>query len=203
MKADKRKKMLLLRAKRLFARRGYYQTQISDIVKDANVARGTLYQYFKNKDDIFITLLENAYDEWHTSAEKEMGTVDVRAMPPREYVEFRLRNTLAFYAKDPDMTNIMLRMGVGLPRALVTVIDRLDKEIIDEISAEIGWAMKRGLVRKDVDIELAANLFYGVIMRVAYYYFVKKKTRNKPEEMDALVDEVMDMCAPGLLIEPL
>jgi len=203
MKADKRKKMLLSRAKKLFSKRGYYQTQISDIVKEANIARGTLYQYFRNKDDIFITLLQSAYDEWQASVAKEMETLDVRALSPTEYVQFRLRNTLSFYAKDPELSNIMLRMGIGLPKNLVAVIDRLDREIIEEMSAEIGWAVKRGLVRKDVDIELAANLFYGVIMRVAYYYFVKKKTRNKPEEIDALVDEVLEMCGPGVLLEPL
>ena len=49
MKADERRQMLLDRAKKLFSQRGYYETQISDIIKNAKIARGTLYQYFKDR----------------------------------------------------------------------------------------------------------------------------------------------------------
>ena len=57
MDSEQRKKQILQCAKKLFAAKGYYQTQISDIQNAAGVARGTIYQYFKNKDDIFLTLL--------------------------------------------------------------------------------------------------------------------------------------------------
>jgi AcrR family transcriptional regulator len=63
MDADQRKRQILECAKKLFAQKGYYQTQISDIQQAAGVARGTIYQYFKNKDDIFMTILENLHLE--------------------------------------------------------------------------------------------------------------------------------------------
>jgi len=192
--------MLLARAKRLFSKRGYYQTQISDIVKNAKIARGTVYQYFKNKDDIFITLLQTAYEEWQETIAKEMEGVEVANRPPREYVKFRIRNSLSYFAKDPELSNLILRMGHGLPANLVRVIDRLDKEIISQISAEIRWGVKHHMLRKDLNIELAANVVHGAIIRVAYHYFVKKKERNKPEDMDGLADEILDMLAPGMFL---
>ncbi len=63
MDSEQRKKQILECAKKLFAKKGYYQTQISDIQHEAGVARGTIYQYFKNKDDIFKTLLENLHTQ--------------------------------------------------------------------------------------------------------------------------------------------
>lgn len=200
MKGDERRNMLLARAKKLFSRRGYYQTQISDIVKNAKIARGTVYQYFKNKDDIFTSLLQTAYEEWQASISKEMEGVDLSLLPPREYVKFRIRNSLSYFAKDPELSNLILRMGHGLPANLVQVIDRLDKEIINQMSAEIGWGVKNHVLREDLDIELAANVVHGAIVRVAYHYFVKKKARNKPEEIDALVDEIFDILAPGMFL---
>jgi AcrR family transcriptional regulator len=200
MKGDDRRAMLLARAKRLFSKRGYYQTQISDIVKNAKIARGTVYQYFKNKDDIFTTLLQTAYDEWQTSIAKEMEGIDISSLPPRDYVKFRIRNSLSYFAKDPELSNLVLRMGHGLPPNLVRVIDRLDKEIISQISAEIRWGVKNRVLRKDLDIELAANVVHGAIIRVAYHYFVKKKVRNKPKEIDALVDQIFDIIAPGMFL---
>ena len=192
--------MLLDRAKKLFSKRGYYQTQISDIIKNEKIARGTLYQYFKNKDDIFTTLLQTAYDEWQATIAEEMEGVDLATLSPREYVRFRIRNSLAYFAKDPELTNLVLRIGYGLPPKLVQVIDHMDKEIIDQMSAEIGWGVKHGVLRKDLDVELAANLVHGAVTRIAYQYFVKKKMRTEPEEIDGLVEEVFDIVAPGMFI---
>ena len=200
MKADERRQMLLDRAKKLFSQSGYYETQISDIIKNAKISRGTVYQYFKNKDDIFSTLLQTAYDEWLATIAEEMKGVDLASLPPKDYLKFRIRNSLAYFAKDPELTNLVLKMGYGLPAKLVRVLDRMDKEIIDQMGAELGWAVKHGVLRKDLDVELSANLIHGAVTRIAYHYFVKKTTRNDPEEIDALVEEVFDIIAPGIFI---
>ena len=57
--ADARRAQLLDAAKRVFARRGYRAANIADICKEANVARGTIYQYFQNKRDVLIALLDD------------------------------------------------------------------------------------------------------------------------------------------------
>jgi AcrR family transcriptional regulator len=200
MKGDERRQMLLGRAKKLFSQRGYYETQISDIIKNAKIARGTLYQYFKNKDDIFGTLLKTAYDEWQATIAEEMKGVDLASLPPKDYLKFRIRNSLTYFAKDPELTSLVLKMGYGLPAKLVRVLDRMDREIIDQMGAELGWAVKHGVLRKDLDIDLTANLIQGAVSRIAYQYFVKKKRRSEPEEIDALVEEIFDIVAPGIFI---
>ena len=192
--------MLLDRAKKLFSQRGYYQTQISDIIKNAKIARGTVYQYFKNKDDIFSSLLQTAYDEWQATIAEEMKGVDLTSLPPRDYLKFRIKNSLTYFAKDPELTTVVLKMGYGLPAKLVRMLDRMDKEIIEQMGAELGWAVKHGVLRKDLDVELAANLLQGAVSRIAYHYFVKKKVRNDPEGIDALVEEIFDMIAPGMFM---
>ena len=57
--ADARRAQLLATAKQLFARRGYPGVNIADICKEARVARGTIYQYFGNKRDLLIALLDD------------------------------------------------------------------------------------------------------------------------------------------------
>ncbi|MBP6990291.1 MAG: TetR/AcrR family transcriptional regulator [Spirochaetes bacterium] len=57
-KGEKTRDRLLKCAEKAFSKKGYYETQVSDIVKLAHVAKGTIYQYFKNKEEIFSTLLE-------------------------------------------------------------------------------------------------------------------------------------------------
>ena len=63
-KGEIRKNQILECAQQLFSEKGYYETQVADIVKLAHIAKGTIYQYFKSKEELFATLLEKFMDEW-------------------------------------------------------------------------------------------------------------------------------------------
>src|SRR5436309_6049817 len=54
---DKRERILSA-AERIFARHGFFAAKVSDVAKEAGVADGTIYLYFKNKDDLLISLFE-------------------------------------------------------------------------------------------------------------------------------------------------
>ncbi|MGM0577029.1 MAG: TetR/AcrR family transcriptional regulator [Myxococcota bacterium] len=59
---DKRRKILDA-AVRVFARSGYYSSKVSDIARDAGVADGTIYLYFKNKEDLLIQVFLDTMDQ--------------------------------------------------------------------------------------------------------------------------------------------
>jgi TetR/AcrR family transcriptional regulator, fatty acid metabolism regulator protein len=56
-RSDKRER-ILASAEKVFARRGFFASRVSEIAKDAGVADGTIYLYFKSKDDLLISLFE-------------------------------------------------------------------------------------------------------------------------------------------------
>ena len=56
-KGEQTREWLLKCAEKAFSKKGYYETQVSDIVKLARVAKGTIYQYFKNKQELQWGLL--------------------------------------------------------------------------------------------------------------------------------------------------
>src|SRR5437868_1277393 len=55
---DKRERILAA-AERIFARHGFFAARVSEIAKEAGVADGTIYLYFKSKDDLLISLFES------------------------------------------------------------------------------------------------------------------------------------------------
>ncbi len=57
---EERRRELIDTAERLFMERGYEHTAISDIVKELNIAQGTLYYYFRSKDDILEAVVEKS-----------------------------------------------------------------------------------------------------------------------------------------------
>jgi len=58
MKSEDKHRKIIQAAIKVFARKGFYNSRVSEIAREANVADGTIYLYFKNKDDILISLFE-------------------------------------------------------------------------------------------------------------------------------------------------
>ena len=64
MKGSLRRNQILECAKDIFSHKGYHKTHVEDILQEARIGKGTFYQYFKNKEDLFIALLVQFLDDW-------------------------------------------------------------------------------------------------------------------------------------------
>src|SRR4030067_3124436 len=201
MKSGKRKKFILECAKRLFSSKGYYNTQISDIVSEAKVARGTVYQYFKNKDDIFITLIKDFYDKWEQNMSLGMKKIDLKTLSPKDFMTFRIKNTLRLLSSDPDICRIVLRMGIGLSGELESNIKRFEKKIHNLIVTHLELGIRNSHVRKDLNVEVTAHLVIGALFKTALNFFGNKKNRNSPDQIDTMTGEIIAIFAPGIFIK--
>ncbi|WP_457640851.1 TetR/AcrR family transcriptional regulator [Persephonella sp.] len=64
------KQKLINSAVKVFSEKGYFNTKVSDIVKDAGVAQGTFYLYFKSKEEIFLSVVESIVKQIENITEK-------------------------------------------------------------------------------------------------------------------------------------
>ena len=197
MKAEDRKSAILIHAKHLFSKHGYHKTQISDIIKHAKIARGTLYQYFENKDDIFITLLENCFKHWKQVQFKHDSEIDMVNITSFEFLRHRIKTALQFFADDHEVCNIVLRMGVGLHDSIEQVIQRLERDIMTIIKDEIRFGIKTKAIHADSDINLGATLLLGAVLRTALVYFVQERDTFKDTTVDELAEGIAAIFAPG------
>ncbi|MEO8551593.1 MAG: TetR family transcriptional regulator, partial [Kofleriaceae bacterium] len=76
--SDKRERILDA-AERIFARHGFFAAKVSDVAKEAGVADGTIYLYFKNKDDLLISLFERRMQQLNGGLKAAIA-----GKPPRE-----------------------------------------------------------------------------------------------------------------------
>src|SRR5436190_12701843 len=76
---DKRERILVA-AERIFARHGFFHARVSEIAREAGVADGTIYLYFKSKDDLLITLFESRMER--VTAELALAIGRVPASDP-------------------------------------------------------------------------------------------------------------------------
>ncbi len=202
MKADERKEAILKCAIRLFSNQGYYQTHISDIINEAQIARGTVYQYFNNKDDIFITIVDTFYDKWINMVSFELAKIDFNSISAKDYFRHRIRQTLNFFSLDPDLCNIALRMGIGLPEKVSQTISRFEKRIMGIIADDLKLGQQNSNIRTTINVELTAACLTGALLRIAHHYFVKKRKQKgyTKKEIDAITDDFISVFISGVFV---
>ncbi|MDY0131238.1 MAG: TetR/AcrR family transcriptional regulator [Desulforegulaceae bacterium] len=198
MKASLRKKKILECSKKEFSKNGFYKTQIADIAKAANISRATVYQYFNNKDEIYMTLLSEQLTKW-----KEMmkqNEIDVSKLTPAEYFSYQVRKTLKYFAGDRYISNIVLRVGIGIPKDIDKPVKHFEESILAVIIDELEKGIKSGFIKKEIDTEFISTLIAGAILRTSSYYFGPYK-RKKPINIKQAADEITSIFGAGLFTQ--
>ena len=159
---DKRERILRA-AIRVFARKGFYATRVSEIAKSAGVADGTIYLYFKNKDDVLVSIFEDRIGELirvlkEVAAGEE--SVDERI---RRIVELQL-GLLEGHRDLAEVVTVNLRQSSRLLKQYATP---LFIEYLDVIASVILDGQKQGSVREDVNPRIAARALWGGLDGIA------------------------------------
>ena len=200
-KGELTKIRLLKCAEEAFSEKGYYETQVSDIVKLGRVAKGTIYQYFKNKEDVFTTLLESYVQEWEKAIAVNMRDFGGDLAPIHyaiSYLHHRLMRTAIYFRENEDRTNIILRISVGVNQAFEQVIRQFEDKVLGIIVHDIKLGQKWGNIPADVNIEMASNAILGATLRLSFYFFVLHRKKYLKVPVDSMVDEGVKLVAQML-----
>jgi len=169
-------------AVRVFARNGYYHSRVSDIAREAGIASGTIYLYFKTKDDILVTLFREKMAEWVAHARREIsGEPDALA---------KIRRLVALHFQvletDPDLAEVVqveLRQGHKFFRGAsaheVSSYFALITSVLDE-------GMQAGLIRRDVPTKIATKMLFGAMDQLATSWVLGKRTYRLTDAADAV-----------------
>lgn len=194
---------LLRCAEIVFSEKGYHDTRIQNISKMGGVAKGTIYQYFKNKEEIFIALLASYLEEWEKAIAvdlREYGGDGAAAEYALAYLRRRIMRTAEFCRESRERTNLILRVSVGANRVFEPLIRRFENAILDVIIHDIRRGQKWGTIPRDIDAESAGNAILGAVLRLNFHYFVlrRKQHEHTPTETvaeggAALVAQMLNM----------
>jgi TetR/AcrR family transcriptional regulator, fatty acid metabolism regulator protein len=155
---DKRRRILDA-AVRVFARKGYFAARVSDVAKRAGVADGTIYLYFRSKEDILVRLFDEVMSE-HVSRARD-AVRSLRSAPQR--LRLVAERHLAVLGENRDLavvfqvelrqsTHFMERFSASWLRDYFALLD----EVIEE-------GQRDGSLRGDVDRRLAARALFGAL----------------------------------------
>ena len=160
MKRDKPKyKQIVDAAVVVIAENGYHQAQVSKIAKEAGVADGTIYLYFKNKEDILVSVFREKMaifvNNLRVILEKDLDTSEMLFKMIDNH--FRVLHEDRYLA---IVTQLELRQS---GKKLRLRINEVLKEYLDLLDVILKEGIERGEVDASIDVRLARQMVFGTI----------------------------------------
>jgi TetR/AcrR family transcriptional regulator, fatty acid metabolism regulator protein len=143
----------------VIAENGYHQAQVSKIAKQAGVADGTIYLYFKNKEDILISLFQEKMGNFIEKIQKEIEGIS----SPTEKLYVLIEKHFQLLAADRHLaivTQLELRQSNKELRLRINEVLKGYLKVVDGILIE---GIEKGEFRQDLDIRLARQMIFGTI----------------------------------------
>jgi TetR/AcrR family transcriptional regulator len=146
---------ILRTAAMLFADQGFARTDVAQIAQHAGVAKGSIYNYFESKEDLYLTVCRDGLDR---SRQAVYG--DIRpGWDLYRQIDHIFRRGVAFVLAHPEYARLYLNTAsAGMDRFADKLSLEVEKHTADHLKALIKEGMRKGIVRKDVDVSLAAFL---------------------------------------------
>jgi len=174
---------LLESAKRLFSQKGYYATSVEDIVESAGFSKGTFYFYFKSKEELFKSLVE----EMHLNIVKRLESFLERDLP--------LENALIEYAKvflediyqNRHIAQIFLFQLVGTNEEFRKLYYTKVSHLREMLTKMVDRAIQRGEINYK-NAENIVNLYAGFLRMLVLEYVFKEKEPDL-ERVKSLAEE--------------
>ena len=191
--ADKRDRILTA-AERIFARHGFFAAKVSDVAKEAGVADGTIYLYFKSKDDLLISLFERRMQQLNTALKDATA-----GKSPRDQLRAFVRTYLQLVSEEPaaaEVLTIELRQSAKFMKEYDNV------ELADFLRLLAGIVSANGY-DTTVPAHMAARMIFGILDEVVIAWVLAKApfgggTRPKKFDIVRAADWVIKLVETGL-----
>lgn len=177
-----------------FAERGFFAAQVADVARAAGVAAGTVYLYFRGKDDLLVSIFERTMSE----AIAEGRDLLARTTDPAQRLREIARLHLGRLGRDRALAvvfQVELRQSTKFMERFSSTKLREYLGIIRDVIAE-GQAA--GMFRIGVNPTLAAKLFFGALDEMATNWILSRRKYALAGEADAILDLFLGgLAAPG------
>ncbi|MUG45751.1 TetR/AcrR family transcriptional regulator [Paenibacillus woosongensis] len=176
--------MILDAAQKVIAENGFHGSQVSKIAKEAGVADGTIYLYFKKKEDILISLFEDRLgklvDRFNSSIqETDTAEQALRKVCEIHFTELENNVDLAYVTQiELRQSSIELRKAIGLSvKPYIQLIEHIVQKGIHEKS-----------FRPELDPKLTRHLIFGAMDEVVTSWLISGRKYSLSAQVDKTVD---------------
>ena len=186
---DKRE-AIMRAATKVFARSGYFNSKVADVAREAGVADGTVYLYFKSKEEILRSIFERNTGEAVRAGREELAKIE----DPREKLRRIARHHLERLGADRDLAVVFQVELRGTTKFMEEFSAAGLAEYLGLIREVLEEGQAAGLFRRGLNAKLVAKVLFGALDEMATNWILSKR-RYK---LAPMADEVLDIFLGGV-----
>ena len=190
--ADKRA-AILRAAIRVFAHNGYFNSKVADIAREAGVADGTVYLYFKSKEEILHSIFNRGMEEAIADGRKQLKGISDAREKLRRIALLHLERLGA----DRDLAVVFQVELRGSTKFMEEFSAAGFAEYLSLIRSTIEEGQRAGLFRPQLNAKLLAKILFGALDEMATNWILSKR-RYK---LAPMADQVLDIFLNGVSTE--
>lgn len=168
-----KRKRILSAAVRVFGRRGFHEARIAEIAAAAKVAEGTVYLYFRNKEDLLGVIFDETMDEVLLLGR----AIRFSDTPAAERLVRMLELHISFLTSDRDLASVF---QIELRRS-ARLVERFSRSKLVEyfrlLEATLKDGIERGEFRVDLDPRLAVRILFGAADEIMSEWLLSGEAR--------------------------
>ncbi len=189
---DKHKRILDAAVK-VFARNGFFNSKVAEIAKEANVADGTIYLYFKNKDDILISLFEYRMNQVISLLNDRMKGVD----DPIEKVRIFINAHFELLEQHPNLAAVITLELRQSTKFMKEYDNQKFMDYLGILSDIIKDGTTKGIFRNDLSPGIIKRAFFGMMDELGLYYVLSSP--NSQYSCRMMADQMTNFVLSALL----
>jgi TetR/AcrR family fatty acid metabolism transcriptional regulator len=171
----------------IFAEKGFHSARVSDVAERASVADGTIYLYFRNKEELLMTAINTAFDAFMSLARTELAAIPSPADKLRRLAQLHLQSF-------NDNRNLAIVFQMELrqsARFLAPFSHEHMVEYFGLVRAAIREGQAQGLFRSGLRENIAANCFFGALDEMVTSWVLDDTNYQLSEVADSVTDIIL------------
>jgi TetR/AcrR family transcriptional regulator, fatty acid metabolism regulator protein len=188
--AGEKREAILRAAISVFAHNGYFNSKVADIARAAGVADGTVYLYFKSKEEILHSIFDRSVDEALTAARAQIKQIADSREKLRRIALLHLERL----GSDRDLAVVFQVELRGSTKFMEEFSAAGFAEYLELIRSTFEEGQRAGVFRRDLNAKVVAKILFGALDEMATNWILSKR-RYK---LAPMADQVLDIFLNGV-----
>ena len=194
-KSSEKHRRIIEAAVKVFAQKGFYNSKVSEIARIANVADGTIYLYFQNKDDILISLFEEKMTDIMVRVKQ---AVEAESDPAQQLERFALAH-LRLVEEQKELAEI-IQVEIRQSSKFMKEYKNIQfSQYLGLISSIVKNGQELGVFRQDLKPGVFKRAFFGALDEMSRHYVLSPE---KKYSVATAAKEISSYFIKGIQAEP-
>ncbi len=178
----------------VIAEHGFFHSRVAEIADRAGVADGTIYLYFKNKDELLMAAIDSAFHRFIQRARTALEQIP----EPREKLRQMAFLHLESLGSKRDLAIVFQTELRHSLKFLGQFSHNLLVEYFDLIKGVVREGQEAGVFRTDISVTMAAHCFFGSLDEIVTTWILSDHDRDRDYHLSSLTDSVVSIILKGV-----